>query len=139
METTGYDFIGKRILLAEDIGVNRDLIALFLEDTNVAIDNAENGRLAVEMFKAAPDRYNVILMDIQMPVLDGLSAARQIRASGLPNALTIPIIAMTGDALKEDAELSAEAGMNGHIVKPIDIPELLKVLSEAMGVKIQTQ
>jgi CheY-like chemotaxis protein len=133
MEKTDYDFHGKHILLAEDIEVNRTLIALFLEETKVAIDEAENGLKAVEMFKSAPDKYKAILMDIQMPRLDGLSAARQIRASGLPNARTIPIIAMTGDAQKEDAELSAQAGMNGHIVKPIDIPELLKALSEAMG------
>ena len=133
MEKTDYDFSGKTILLAEDIEINRTLIALFLEETKVAIDEAENGCAAVEMFKAAPGKYNVILMDIQMPQLDGLSAARQIRASGLPNALTIPIIAMTGDAQKEDAELSAQAGMNGHIVKPIDIPELLGTLSKFMG------
>jgi len=133
MEKTGYDFSGKTILLAEDIEINRTLIALFLEETKVAIDEAENGCAAVEMFKAAPGKYKVILMDIQMPQLDGLSAARQIRASGLPNAQTIPIIAMTGDAQKEDAELSAQAGMNGHIVKPIDIPELLGTLSKFMG------
>jgi len=133
MEKTGYDFSGKTILLAEDIEINRTLIALFLEETKVAIDEAENGCAAVEMFKAAPDKYKVILMDIQMPQLDGLSATRQIRASGLPNAQTIPIIAMTGDAQKEDAELSAQAGMNGHIVKPIDIPELLGTLSKFMG------
>jgi CheY-like chemotaxis protein len=133
MEETDYDFSGKTILLAEDIEINRTLIALFLEETGVAIDNADNGYAAVEMFKAAPGKYKAILMDIQMPVLDGLNAARQIRASGLPNALAVPIIAMTGDAQKEDIELSAQAGMNGHIVKPIDIPELLDALSEAMG------
>jgi CheY-like chemotaxis protein len=124
-----YDFRGKRILLAEDIEVNRKLITLFLEETGIEIDEAENGVAAVEKFSAAPDRYSAILMDIQMPVLDGLSAVRQIRASGLPGAQTVPIIAMTANAFKEDQDQSLEAGMNGHITKPIDIPTLLKTLS----------
>ncbi|MDR2579153.1 MAG: response regulator [Chitinispirillales bacterium] len=128
-----YDFRGRCILLAEDIEVNRAIVSLFLEETGVTIDNAENGALAVEKYKAAPDRYNAILMDIQMPVLDGLGATQQIRESGLPNAKTIPIIAMTANAFEEDEQLSLKAGMNRHIVKPIDMIQLFKVLAEAMG------
>jgi CheY-like chemotaxis protein len=128
-----YDFRGKYVLLAEDIEVNRKLVSLFLEETGVTIDCAENGAQAVEMYTANPGKYKVILMDVQMPVLDGLSATRKIRASGLADAKSIPIIAMTANAFKEDEELSIEAGMNGHIIKPIDIPELLKRLAEVMG------
>jgi CheY-like chemotaxis protein len=127
-----YDFRGHCVLVAEDIEVNRKLMSLFLEETNIIIDNAENGVEAVDKYKAGPEKYSAILMDIQMPILDGLSATRQIRASGLSNAKTIPIIAMTANAFKEDVDLSIEAGMNGHITKPIDIPELLKTLSEVM-------
>jgi signal transduction histidine kinase/ActR/RegA family two-component response regulator len=127
-----YDFRGHCVLVAEDIEVNRKLMSLFLEETNIIIDNAENGVETVNKYKANPEKYSVILMDIQMPILDGLSATRQIRSSGLPNAKTIPIIAMTANAFKEDVDLSIEAGMNGHITKPIDIPELLKTLSEVM-------
>ncbi len=117
-------FSGKRILLAEDIEVNREIVLALLEDTGVQIDCAENGAQAVEMYAAYP-KYDLIFMDIHMPVVDGYSATRQIRALDLPGAKTIPLIAMTANVFKEDIEKCLECGMNGHISKPIDIEEVI--------------
>jgi len=117
-------FSGNTILLAEDIDINREIVAAFLEDTKVNIEFAENGIKAIEMFRAEPDKYDIILMDIQMPEMDGLEATRQIRKMDLRRAKTIPIIAMTANALSEDVKKCKEAGMNDHLAKPID-PEVL--------------
>ncbi len=119
----------KRILLVEDNEINREVALSLLEETGLNIDCARDGLEAVEMFENNPG-YDVILMDIQMPRLDGLSATRRIRASQKPEGRLVPIIAMTANAFKEDVRASLEAGMNGHIAKPIDIDELTRLLAE---------
>jgi len=118
------DFSHVRLLLAEDVEINREVFAALLETTNIHIDMAENGLEAVEMFKAHPDDYGLIIMDLQMPVMDGYTATREIRSLSLPKAKTIPIIAMTANAFKEDIDKCLEAGMDDHIPKPIDAEEV---------------
>ncbi|MCL2127483.1 MAG: ATP-binding protein [Treponema sp.] len=120
-----YDFKGRSLLLVEDVPINREIVIALLEDTGVSIDCAENGLIAVEKFTAAPGKYGLIFMDVQMPVLDGYSATRAIRAMNVPQARTVPIIAMTANAFAEDVEKCMNAGMNGHIAKPIEVEEML--------------
>jgi signal transduction histidine kinase len=125
-------FAGRRALLAEDVDINREIVAALLEDTGIGLDSAENGRLAVEMFKAHPESYDLILMDIHMPEMDGYEAARRIRALETPKAATVPIIAMTANVFKEDIEKCLAVGMNGHVGKPIDIDELMGKLKAVL-------
>jgi CheY-like chemotaxis protein len=122
------NFEGKRMLLAEDVDVNREIVAALLEPTKITIDCAENGNEALRMFKAAPDSYDLIFMDIQMPEMDGLEATSRIRGLDTPKARTIPIIAMTANVFREDIEKCMRIGMNDHIGKPLDIEETLKKL-----------
>ncbi len=122
------DFTGFTILVAEDIEINREILRVFLEPTGLTMEEAADGRVAVEMFRENPGRYDLIFMDIQMPNLDGYAATAEIRAMDLPEARKIPIIAMTANAFSEDIRRSIEAGMNGHISKPIDFDEVLKSL-----------
>ena len=129
VQQTG-EFSGKRIMIAEDVDINREIIEAFLEDTGVEIDFAYNGTEAVKKFLANPDVFSLILMDIQMPEIDGYEAVRQIRSSGVKEALAIPVIAMTANVLREDVERCLEAGMNGHLGKPIDIVEMMKTLRQ---------
>ncbi|MDR1239638.1 MAG: response regulator [Treponema sp.] len=117
-------FAGRRILLAEDVEINREIVLSLLEPACLTIDCAENGLEVVEKFTSAPDSYDLIFMDIQMPEMDGYEAARRIRASGAPNAKTIPIIAMTANVFKEDISKCLSAGMNDHMGKPLDIKEV---------------
>ena len=124
------DFSGKRILLAEDVEINREILIALLEPTNIEIDCAENGAAAVRMFLSDPEKYKMIFMDIQMPEMDGYTATQQIRASGGKHALSVPIIAMTANVFKEDVEKCLNAGMNGHIGKPLDISEVLIILQK---------
>lgn len=121
---------GKRMLLAEDIDVNREILLILLQDTELKIDIAENGKIAVDSFRQNPKSYDVIMMDIQMPEMDGYTATRTIRemSSEIPEAGSIPIIAMTANVFKEDIDHCIEAGMNGHLGKPINISELIDVL-----------
>jgi two-component system sensor histidine kinase/response regulator len=119
---------GYRILLVEDVAINREIVISLLEHTAVQIDSAENGLQALEVFTAHPDDYDLILMDIQMPEMDGYEAARHIRALDLPKAKEIPIIAMTANVMREDIEKSLAAGMNAHVSKPINEIELQKEL-----------
>jgi len=123
-------FEGSHILLAEDVEINREIVLSLLESTRLGIDCAENGAIAVEMFAATPDKYNMIFMDVQMPEMDGYEATRKIRSLKIPQAKTIPIIAMTANVFREDVEKCLEAGMNGHVGKPINIGEVLKVLKK---------
>lgn len=128
-EEPTHDFSGRTILLADDIDINLEIAAALLEPTNITIDTATNGKEAVDAFAADPERYDLILMDVQMPEMDGLQATRQIRAIGTPHAAAIPIIAMTANVFKEDIEKCMDAGMNGHLGKPIVINDVLKTLS----------
>ena len=127
---------GHHILLAEDVDINREIVSVLLEPTLLGIDYAKNGKEAVDMFAEAPEKYGMIFMDLQMPEMDGYEATGRIRELGLPNSDTIPIIAMTANVFKEDVEHCLEAGMNGHIGKPIDIEEVIKILNECLSFSI---
>ncbi|MCL2495917.1 MAG: response regulator, partial [Clostridiales bacterium] len=109
------DFSGCTILLAEDIELNREIVLALMEPTKVAMESAENGAQAFAMFAEAPDKYDMIFMDVQMPEMDGYEATRLIRALDIPQAKDIPIIAMTASVFREDIEKCQEVGMNGHI------------------------
>ena len=119
---------GRRVLLAEDVEINREIVLALLEPTQIKIDCAENGAEAVRMFSESPKKYEMIFMDVQMPEMDGHEATRAIRALNLPNAKTIPIIAMTANVFLEDIEKCHESGMNGHVGKPLDFNQVLKLL-----------
>jgi CheY-like chemotaxis protein len=121
-------FSGKKLLVAEDVEINREILLSLLEDTGLSIDCAGNGAEAVEMVAAAPDKYDVILMDVQMPKMDGLEATRVIRTLTARRMKKLPIIAMTVHVFKSDVEECLKAGMNDHIGKPIDIDDVLRKL-----------
>jgi CheY-like chemotaxis protein len=123
-------FEGKHILLAEDVEINREIVYSLLEKTGLNIDSAENGEIAVKIFKENPNKYNLIFMDIQMPIMDGYVATTKIRALNEGNAKTIPIVAMTANVFKTDIEQALASGMNGHIGKPIDINEVTETLKK---------
>jgi len=123
-------FAGKRILIVEDMEMNREIISALLEDTGVEINFAFHGAEAVEKYSSAFKEYGLIFMDIQMPEMDGYEATKRIRSSGLPGADQIPIIAMSANAFPEDIEHCFAAGMNGHLAKPIDVHEVIAKLRE---------
>ena len=125
-----YDFTGKRILLVEDVDINREIILALLEDTHVAIDCAENGQIALDIFGANQELYDLIFMDIHMPVMDGYTATERLRAMSGPRAQSVPIIAMTANAFKEDIDKCKAVGMNGHVAKPVDYTLLLEKMSK---------
>ncbi|MCB7304670.1 response regulator [Bariatricus massiliensis] len=123
--------IEKRVLLAEDNDINRDIAVELLEMQNIRVDAVENGQKAVETFKASsPGEYSAILMDIQMPVLNGYDATSAIRSLNRADARTIPIFALTADAFTADVVKARSVGMNEHIAKPIDIKHLMTVLQK---------
>jgi PAS domain S-box-containing protein len=129
-------FTGKKLLLAEDVEINREILISLLEDTGISIDCAQNGLEAVEMIVAAPEKYDAILMDVQMPKMDGLEATRLIRAMNTTQRLaSLPIIAMTAHVFKSDIEECLNAGMNDHLGKPIDIDDVLKKLNKYLSKK----
>jgi CheY-like chemotaxis protein len=119
---------GRRVLLAEDVEINREIVLALLEPTMLHIDCAENGREAVRMFRENPDYYDMIFMDVQMPEMDGFEATRRIRSFDHPRAREIPIVAMTANVFREDVEKCLEAGMNDHVGKPLDMEEVLSKL-----------
>lgn len=125
-EETGTSFAGRTVLLAEDVEVNREIIMAMLEDT-LNIVCAENGCEAVELFTSEPGKYDVIFMDINMPKMDGVEAARRIRAHG-PEGARIPIFAMTANVHPDEVKTYLEAGMTDHIGKPIDFDRLLHLV-----------
>jgi len=126
-------FAGRRVLLAEDVEINREIVQALLEPTKLEIDCAENGAQAVRKFAEAPLKYDMIFMDIQMPEMDGYEATRHIRAVEAKLHRQIPIIAMTANVFKEDVERCLEAGMNGHIGKPVNFDELIGKLRYYCG------
>ena len=134
-ETAGKGlFTGRRILIAEDNEINAEIICEILRMCGIITEVESNGALAVEaFFSAAPGTYDAILMDIQMPEMDGYEAARIIRADGRTDAKVIPIIAMTANAFEQDVKTAMEAGMDAHIAKPIDVNILYETLTQVMG------
>ncbi|QQO09951.1 response regulator [Breznakiella homolactica] len=128
------DLKGRRILIVEDIEINRIILKELLAETGMAIEEAEDGVQALDKFNASPENYyNLIFMDIQMPNMDGYETARQIRASGRGDAASVPIIAMTANAYREDIEKAMASGMNGHLAKPVDIQAVLRLLSDKLS------
>jgi CheY-like chemotaxis protein len=122
---------GRRILLAEDIFINAEIMKELLAAKEALVDHAENGRIAVEMFTAGgEDHYDAVLMDIRMPEMDGLEATEAIRALDRPDAKRVPIIAMTANAFDEDVQRSLQVGMNAHLSKPVEPEVLYQTLEE---------
>ena len=122
---------GRRILLAEDMEINAEIMMDTLELENIDVDHAENGSVAVDMFRdSAVGTYAAILMDVRMPVMDGLEATAAIRAMDRPDAKRIPIIALTANAFDEDVQRSLQSGMNAHLSKPVETAHLLQTLGE---------
>ena len=129
-----FDFRGRRLLLVEDNELNREIAVALLESTNAEIVTAENGQEAVELFdRSEPAYYDLILMDIQMPVMNGLEATRTIRGLNRVDAGSIPIIAMTANAFAEDVQNSLDAGMNAHISKPMDRNRVCSCIQQFVG------
>ncbi len=127
-------FEGKKLLLVEDNELNQEIAVEILQETGFVMDVADDGAAAVEKLKGAePGQYDLILMDIQMPILNGYEATKQIRALDQPGISDIPIIAMTANAFDEDKKAALAAGMNGHIAKPIDVPKLMELLTEILN------
>jgi signal transduction histidine kinase/ActR/RegA family two-component response regulator len=122
-------FSDYRLLLVEDVEVNREIVAALLEDTSIEMDCAEDGLQAVEKFSADPKRYDIILMDVQMPVMDGYEATRRIRALDALKAKTVPIIALTANVFSEDRDKALNSGMDGHLGKPLNHKDLLVTLN----------
>ncbi len=129
-EETAPSFEGRTVLLVEDMPVNLELAKFILEEEKFTVETAENGQIAVDLFRANPGRYDVILMDIQMPVMNGYEATQAIRALDVPRAKYVPILAMTANAFAEDKQKALEMGMNDHVAKPIDIRQLNRTLAK---------
>ena len=128
-----------RLLMAEDNEINAMIAVEILQERGAQIEVAENGKIAEEKFAASPaGYYDAVLMDVQMPVMDGRAAARSIRAMPRPDARRVPIYALSADAFVEDERLSREAGMNGHLSKPVNFDELWKTLQQAVQESRQT-
>jgi CheY-like chemotaxis protein len=122
---------GRRILLAEDVEINAEILMDMLEMDNIKVDHAENGKEAVELFENSTSGiYSAILMDVRMPEMDGLEATRVIRAMEREDAKRIPIIALTANAFDEDVQCSLQAGMNAHLSKPVEAELLIRILGE---------
>lgn len=125
-----YDFGGKKVLLVEDNELNMEIASELLKFVNLQVEHAENGKVAVDIFRNSKEKeYAFIFMDIQMPLMNGYDAARCIRSSEHPAAGTIPIIAMTANAFNDDVQAAFDAGMNGHLAKPIDVEVLYKTIA----------
>ena len=128
-ESVQNDLHGTKVLLVEDNDLNMEIAEFYLEDYGATVEKAWNGQEAFDKFIAsAPSTYDIILMDIMMPVMDGLSACRAIRASDHADSAAVPIIAMTAQVSKESIEESILAGMNGHLTKPVASEKLIKTI-----------
>ena len=125
---------GKRLLVAEDNEINMEIMKECLEALGAEVIPAANGREAVSSFEATDPGYiDAVLMDMQMPEMDGCEACRAIRASQRPDAKTVPVVAVTANAFAEDIARTTEAGMNAHVSKPIDFNALIAVLAKVCG------
>jgi CheY-like chemotaxis protein len=129
LDISACDYSAYTILLAEDVEINREIVIALLEPSNLKIDCAENGIQALEMFRTSPQKYDLIFMDMQMPEMDGLDATRRIRALPFAEAQTVSIIAMTANVFKEDIDNCLEAGMDGHIGKPVKLQDIHRALN----------
>lgn len=128
------DFNGKRVLLVEDNEINREIAEVILQETGLTVESAPDGTDAVSMVEKSPEHYyDVILMDVQMPVMDGYEATRTIRAMQREDIKNMPILAMTANAMEEDKEMALTSGMNAHIAKPIDTELLISLLSKYLN------
>jgi CheY-like chemotaxis protein len=123
-------FEGYRILLAEDMEINREIVQALLEPTRLLIDCAENGAEALRMFEEEPEKYDMIFMDVQMPEMDGYEATRKIRLVDHPKAAQIPIVAMTANVFREDIDRCLESGMNDHVGKPLDMDDVRRKMRQ---------
>ena len=124
---------GKHVLLVEDNELNAKIVQLMLTDAGAEVTLVSDGKQAVDLFAQKPQgTFDAILTDVMMPVMDGLTEARTIRALKRPDAKTIPVIAMTANASREDEEKCLEAGMNAHIAKPLDVQRVKKVITECV-------
>jgi CheY-like chemotaxis protein len=125
---------GKRVLLVEDNAINAEIATIILEQYGIAVDHAENGRIGADKVKIAEaGHYSAVLMDIQMPVMNGYEATRAIRSFSGEYYQTLPIIAMSANAYDEDIQASLDAGMNAHIAKPFQPADLIKTLYRYMA------
>ena len=133
LKITSMDFTGCHILVVDDVEINREIIHAFLSDTGIDIDMAVNGQEALDKIIASPPGYyDLVLMDVQMPVMDGCTATRAIRALDRPDALNIVILAMTANVFKEDVQQVVDAGMDGHIGKPVEYTTVLDAVYQAV-------
>lgn len=127
------DLTGVKVLLVEDNELNAEIAQVQLEEYGMQVTNAVNGKEAVEAFEGnPPGTFDLILMDIMMPIMDGYEATRCLRMLAEPTKASIPIIAMTANAFDEDRRVAAECGMNGFISKPIDLNEVIHVLNKVL-------
>ena len=130
-DSTGYSLDGLRILIAEDMEINADILIDLLEMEGIEAEHAENGQIAVEMFDKKPlHYYDAVLMDVRMPVMDGLESTRTIRALEREDAKSVPIIAMTANAFDDDVQRSLQAGMTAHLSKPVEPERLYETLKK---------
>ena len=130
---TAVDFTGRRLLLVEDNMINMEIANMILQEAGFTVETAENGKIAVDKVSSSePGYYDAVLMDIQMPVMDGYEATREIRALHNKDLANIPILAMTANAFKEDELAALEAGMQAHIAKPVDVDQLMKTLASVL-------
>ena len=130
----GYNLEGLRVLIAEEMEINAEILADLQDLEGIESEHAENGQIAVDMFSQHPENYyDAVLMDVRMPVMDGLTAAKTLRALDRPDAGTIPIIAMTANAFDEDVQKSLQAGMSAHLSKPVDSERLYETLGRLTG------
>ena len=132
-ENNNINYTGRTILVAEDVDINQEIIEYFLKMTNASVELVKNGQQVVQAFLEAPEKYDLIFMDIQMPEMDGYEATRIIRNSDHPAAKTVPIIAMTANVLKEDIERCLAAGMNDHIGKPFEADVVFSTMKKAFA------
>lgn len=129
----GRSLTGFRLLMAEDNALNQEIAATLLRMNGAAVECVDDGQQALDAFLASkPGDYDAILMDVQMPVMDGHEATRRIRASKHPMGLIIPIIATTANAFSDDISAALSAGMNAHVSKPLDVGELCKILADCI-------